>query len=124
MSPQAEPPSETLISDADRERLAKALSEHHAAGRLTLEQHEQRVTAIYTAGSLEQAVRVLDGLPPLASRRGKGLLRRRGHGDAAAPGPGWLPTPERFRDPTSGEIMRVWVDPVSGTRHYVADAGD
>jgi hypothetical protein len=124
LSPQPERPDRTLISDADRERLTNALAEHHAAGRLTLEQHEQRVSVIYAADSLQQAARVLEGLPPLPARRGKRLLRRRGHGDAAAPGTGWLPTPERFRDPTSGEIMRVWVDPVSGTRHYVADAGD
>lgn len=52
-----------------------------------------------------------------ASRR----QRRRGHAEAPAPDPGWLPTAERFRDPTSGRILRVWVDPVDGSRRYVPD---
>ncbi len=61
-------------------------------------------------------------LPPLdpsltASRRG------RRHGEALAPEPGWLPTPERFRDPSTQRLMRVWVDPTDASRHYLAEAG-
>ena len=55
-----------------------------------------------------------------APRRG-GLLARRGHAEAAQPRPGWERTAERFRDPASGTIMRVWVDPADGSRHYVPD---
>jgi hypothetical protein len=33
-----------------------------------------------------------------------------------------VPTSERFRDPSSGTIMRVWVDPADDSRHYVPDA--
>jgi hypothetical protein len=40
----------------------------------------------------------------------------------AAPGPGWVPTSERFRDPTTGAVMRVWLDPADQSRHYVPDA--
>jgi hypothetical protein len=100
--------------------LTGALAEHHAAGRLTLEQLEERVEAVYLADSVEQAAaQALAGLPPLPQRRpGRS---RRGHGEASAPGPGWIATPERFRDPTSGRIMRVWIDVVDGARHYVAD---
>ena len=29
---------------------------------------------------------------------------------------------ERFRDPSTNAVMRVWVDPAGG-RHYVADEG-
>ncbi len=36
-------------------------------------------------------------------------------------GVGWLPTQERFRDPTTGKIMRVWVDPADQSRHYVPE---
>jgi hypothetical protein len=32
--------------------------------------------------------------------------------------PHWVATDEVFRDPTSGRVMRVWVDPTDGTRHY------
>jgi len=37
------------------------------------------------------------------------------------PGPGWVPTQERFRDPTSKVIMRVWLDPADQARHYVPE---
>jgi hypothetical protein len=87
---------------------------------LTLAELEQRVEAVFAAVSVEQAAAAaLDGLPPLvdSSKRRFG----RGHGEAQSPGPGWVATAERFRDPTSGRIMRVWVDAASGARHYVPD---
>jgi hypothetical protein len=108
---------------------------------LTLEQLEQRAAAVYSAQTREQAVAAIADLPPLPGiggaeagverpegDRGRRLgrlvgLGRRGHGDADAPGAAWLPTRERFRDPGSGRIMRVWVDPVSGARRYVSDDG-
>jgi hypothetical protein len=52
---------------------------------------------------------------------------------AAAPGPGggepagtpidarFRPTDERFEDPTTRQRMRVWTDPSSGERRYVAE---
>jgi hypothetical protein len=49
------------------------------------------------------------------------LLRR--HGESARPGSGWTSTDEVFRDPSTGRVMRVWVDPVDGSRHYVPEAG-
>jgi hypothetical protein len=53
--------------------------------------------------------------------------------EKAGPGPGpgggessWLeprfrPTSELFRDPTSGLVMRVWVDRGTGQRRYLAE---
>lgn len=72
------------------------------------------------ADSREQAAGVLADLPPLEPAQ---LRRRSGrrHGHADAPGAGWVSTRERFRDPGSGRIMRVWVDPADGARHYVPD---
>jgi hypothetical protein len=35
--------------------------------------------------------------------------------------PRFRPTTERFVDPTSGQAMRVWLDPASGERRYRAD---
>ena len=46
-------------------------------------------------------------------------LRR--HGESPVGAPGWVPTEESFRDPSTGRIMRVWVDPVDGSRHYVPE---
>lgn len=43
------------------------------------------------------------------------------HGEGKPPSAGWRPTQERFRDPSTNRIMRVWVDPADGTRHYVPD---
>lgn len=39
------------------------------------------------------------------------------------PAGNWQRTDELFRDPSSGRLMRVWIDPADGTRHYVPDAG-
>jgi hypothetical protein len=46
-------------------------------------------------------------------------LRR--HGESQVAQPGWVPTEESFRDPSTGRIMRVWIDPVDGSRHYVPE---
>jgi hypothetical protein len=32
-----------------------------------------------------------------------------------------VPTKERFIDPSTQRVMRVWVDPGDHTRHYVAE---
>jgi hypothetical protein len=69
---------------------------------------------------------VLADLPPLPARAGGAGVRSprprwgRGHGDADAPEHDWQPTNERFRDPRTNQVMRVWVD-TAGGRHYVAD---
>jgi hypothetical protein len=46
-------------------------------------------------------------------------IRRHGESDRAQPG--WRATDEVFRDPTTDRIMRVWVDPADGSRHYVPE---
>jgi hypothetical protein len=112
------------VPDADRDALAEALGRHYAADALDAEELDARLDALYAAPTHAAAAAVLDGLPPLPAaeaprRRG---WRRRGHGEADRPQPGWLPTTERFRDPGSGRLMRVWVDPAAGgARHYVAE---
>ena len=63
--------------------------------------------------------------PPTPGRRDAADRRRRPAGGAAVtatptPGPDWQPTSERFRDPRTNKVMRVWVD-AGGGRHYVAD---
>jgi DNA-binding SARP family transcriptional activator len=51
-------------------------------------------------------------------------VRRRGrHGQTRKPEPDWVPTAERFRDPPTGVIMRVWIDPSDESRHYIPDDG-
>lgn len=50
-----------------------------------------------------------------------GWLGLRRHGGSATASPTWLRTDEVFRDPSTGRIMRVWVDPADQTRHYVPE---
>ncbi len=47
------------------------------------------------------------------------FLRR--HGESDVPMQGWVATDEVFRDPTTNRLMRVWVDPADGSRHYVTE---
>ena len=112
------------LSDADRELLYEKLSRHVADGRLTLEELERRVALIAGAETREQAAEVMADLPPLPAVEGRpdqhplGWGRRYGNADSVSPD--WQPTTERFRDPGSRRVMRVWVDSAGG-RHYVAD---
>jgi len=46
----------------------------------------------------------------------------RRHGESQTPADGWQRTEEVFVDPTTDRRMRVWVDPVDGSRHYVAES--
>ena len=43
------------------------------------------------------------------------------HGEAVVPAGGWQRSDEVFVDPTTGRRMRVWVDPMDGSRHYVPE---
>jgi len=121
----------TPVGDADRERLVALLREHYAHGLLSLDELDRRVGIVLSAQFADEAAPAVDDLPPLPAaaggRGGQGRAARtrgRRHAQAATPAPGWLPTSERFRDPTTGKIMRVWVDPADQTRHYVPeDAG-
>jgi len=119
-----------LLGDADRERLVALLREHYAAGRLELDDLRHRVGVVLTAAYAEEATVALADLPPAdlppagvpdtpgAGRTGGSRGR---HAQTRKPEPGWVPTAERFRDPSSGVIMRVWIDPSDESRHYVPD---
>ena len=112
------------LGDADREQLFDRLSRHAAEGRLDVAELERRVAAVAAADTREEAAAVLSDLPPLAADPLPGTAGRprrgRGHADAGAPAADWRPTPERFRDPRTNRVMRVWED-AAGVRHYVPD---
>jgi Domain of unknown function (DUF1707) len=123
------------LSDADRDRLALLLREHYAQGSLSLDELRRRVGIVLGAEYSDEAMAAVADLPLLAAGRGAAagsgepggpripIGQRRRHAQAAAPGAGWMPTPERFRDPSTKKIMRVWIDPADGSRHYVPDDG-
>jgi hypothetical protein len=110
------------LSDAEREQLFETLKRHAAEGRLDVEELERRVAMIAAATTSEQAAEAVVDLPPLAppAPAHVRVRRGRGHGEADTPAPDWQPTDERFRDPRTNAVMRVWVD-TAGGRHYVAD---
>ena len=116
----------SLLGDADRERLIVLLREHYAAGRLDLDDLRQRVGIVLAATYAEEAAVALADLPPAGVSDPAGAGRvgdsRGRHAQTRKPEPGWVPTAERFRDPSSGVIMRVWIDPSDESRHYVPDA--
>ncbi len=45
----------------------------------------------------------------------------RRHGESDRPQSGWRRTDEAFHDPSTGRIMRVWLDD-AGERHYVPES--
>jgi hypothetical protein len=113
-----------LAAEADRERLVALLREHYALGQLDLEELDRRVGLVLSATYLDQASAAIADLPALAgpeTAQPRPVKRRRGHAQAAMPAAGWLPTEERFRDPTTRVVMRVWIDPVDHSRHYVPE---
>ena len=118
-----------LASDADRERLVALLREHYAVGLFGLDELDRRVGVILGAQYLDEAAAAVADLPGIAGagtatpgtappRRAR---QRRGHAHADRPAAGWVPTNERFRDPSTSTIMRVWVDPADQSRHYVPE---
>ncbi len=119
-----------LAAEADRERLVALLREHYAVGLFGLDELDRRVGVVLSAQFLDEAAAAVADLPRVtapspapapgtgAPRRGR---QRRGHGHAAQPAAGWIPTDERFRDPTTRAVMRVWVDPADQSRHYVPE---
>ena len=128
-----------LAAEADRERLLALLREHYAVGLFGLEELDRRVGVVLGARYLDEAAAAVSDLPGAPARGpaaagdvtgspaagpGKGTAPRRvrrGHAHADQPAVGWIPTEERFRDPTSRAIMRVWIDPADQSRHYVPE---
>jgi len=120
-----------LASEADRERLVALLREHYAVGLFGLDELDRRVGVVLSAQYLDQAAAAIADLPGSAAPPGVAAppgagpprrpRRRRGHAHADQPAAGWVPTNERFRDPSTSTVMRVWVDPADQSRHYVPE---
>jgi len=72
--------SRLRVSDDDRERGAKTIREHYAAGRLSDEELDERLQAVYaarTAGELAAAQADLPALPATVAQRRTELGERR-----------------------------------------------
>ncbi len=126
--PGTPPPGpRSVLTEAGRERLLSVLREHYAQGHLGLDDMSQRVGVVLSAAYTDEAAAALTGLPlpggglaaGRASRARAGQRRR--HAQQMEPDAAWVPTPERFRDPSTRAIMRVWIDPADLSRHYVPE---
>lgn len=47
-----------------------------------------------------------------------------GRADGTPRGPHWSPTDERFIDPETGKLVRVWFDAKTGDRRYVDEEAE
>ena len=115
-----------LAGEADREQLVALLREHYALGQLDDDELDRRVGVVLGARYMDEAASAVTDLPQLAAPEaaaGRPARPRRGHAQAAEPAAGWIPTNERFRDPTTRAVMRVWIDPADQSRHYVPEPG-
>ena len=108
--PPAPPPGpRSLASDADREYLLSVLREHYARGQLDLDELSRRVGDVLGSTYSDEAAAAVTDLPllippasggALPARASRGRLgQRRRHAQRTQPAAGWVPTPERFRDP-------------------------
>jgi hypothetical protein len=105
------------VNDAQRDALAEALGRHYACDDIDADELGRRLDVLYGA----EPEAALAGLPPLAPAPEPKRRWGRRHGESDRPQPGWLPTRERFVDPSTRRVMRVWVD-AGGARHYVAES--
>jgi Domain of unknown function (DUF1707) len=112
------PEDDGPVTEPEQEELLRALQRHVASGRLELAEFDVRAAQLYRATTRATARAVLDGLPLLDAGTPSGRRARRRHGEGAPVQEHWVATGEVFRDPTSGRVMRVWVDPTDGSRHY------
>jgi hypothetical protein len=112
-----------LVREADRDRLLALLREHYARGELDHDELTRRVGVVLSAKYWQEAEAAVADLQltqrnPAAPSQ---VRHRRGHAQSPTPAAGWIPTDERFRDPTTGTVLRVWLDPADKSRHYVPD---
>jgi hypothetical protein len=60
-------------------------------------------------------------LPITTAQELPGVQVAASHGESDGAHPDWIPTSERFLDPTTDRLMRVWLDRQTRTRHYVPE---
>jgi hypothetical protein len=104
------------VPPPEQEHVAALLGRHYAEDRLDARELDRRLDLAF-AGSAD----ALAGLPPLAPSTPPRRRWGRRHGESGAADPRWMPTKERFIDPSTERVMRVWVDPADHSRHYVPE---
>ncbi|HEY1133458.1 MAG TPA: DUF1707 domain-containing protein [Nocardioides sp.] len=97
--------TELRLSDAERADAAEVLADHHAAGRLDVEEHEQRVAAVWAARHASELRPVFDDLPAPHPAVIGGTPARRGAVEWNAPRQVAAPP----RRPPGHLARRTWV---------------
>jgi hypothetical protein len=99
-------------SDADRDRTAQLLREHHAVGRLTAEEFDGRLEKVFTARTLGELDELLADLPAidLYQLPSAGIRRVRGGGSG----------PRRVDDSLLPAQTIPWVTWATGSALLVA----
>ena len=92
-SPAVPDPQHLRASDADRERVAETLREAAGDGRLTMDELDERLDAVYAAKTYAELVPITQDLPD--------------HGGAA-----FVPAPSR---PAAGDVRQYGGEPTSHT---------
>ncbi|MFF7728174.1 DUF1707 domain-containing protein [Streptomyces sp. NPDC008001] len=83
-APQAAPAPALRASDADRDRFAEILRDAMADGRITAEEHSERIAAVYRAKTLGELEPLVGDLP--AAGRAASVAPARPYGVPARPG--------------------------------------
>ncbi|MEZ0068938.1 hypothetical protein ABIA32_004979 [Streptacidiphilus sp. MAP12-20] len=95
--PYADPSDELRASDADRERVAEALRDAYAEGRLDVEEHGQRLDAAYAAKTMGELAPLTKDLPAAA-----------GTPPRPAPAAAAGPAGEGYVTPDSNELVAIF----------------
>jgi hypothetical protein len=72
-------PGQIRVSDAERERLIEELHEHTVAGRLTAEEYEERLEAVYAARTRADLDALRADLPVSTVAARAALVERKSH---------------------------------------------
>lgn len=80
-------PSRMRASDADRDRVADQLREALAEGRLTPEEHSERIEALYQAKTYAELVPIVEDLPATGGGVGPQVTPATAERDLPAPAP-------------------------------------
>ena len=91
--------AELRIGDADREAGVADLGEHFAQGRLTKEEYDERVDAVWSARTRSDLAPVFADLPGSAYAAGEGP-----RAGSPRPGPVWAPAPLAGRLPVARSV--------------------
>jgi hypothetical protein len=114
MDPQAFNSNSRLrASDADRDRAASVLNEALAEGRLTAEEHSERLDSIYAAKTQADLVPLLDDLPTPAGATAPvpvsgGAMERSYHGGPIVAIFGGAVRKGRWRVPPASKVVTVF----------------